>query len=505
MGTSRRRELSPAVRQIVTICLLTTVVFLVQGCNSSSDAVAGFSDVSGVHPYAAAISDLAARNIISGYQDGKFGPDDSVTRQQFAKMVVLAMGFAVTEEDSYGFPDVSPIPAALYPYHFVAVAANNGLIMGHADGTFGPFEHLTRMQLISTVARMTASLLREPPSDWRGSLDTSDPTHGEAMRWAEYSGLLQGIGGLATWDAKEATTRGEVSQIVHNLLAATDYRPPLSVLNYGAKGDGVGDDTQAIQRAIDARPAGGTIVLPSGNYVVASVRLKSNISLIGSGVDSVLSSTADYPILISGKSDVVLDSFALRGRYSVYGQAGICITGGANSNIVISNLNISDMGFCGIFTSIMGTLADSRISDCVITHCGDFGISSRGAGSNILIEDCICSDFAGTSEPPHGFYFHDWNDLTIRGCEAHTLGHHPNGYSGLELDNCLRALIENCNMHDCRSGTNADGYGFIAVEATTVAYRDCRGNGNYYDFAELNLTGAASYESCSGSKVAYGS
>ena len=78
-----------------------------------------------------------------------------------------------------------------------------------------------------------------------------------------------------------------------------------------------------------------------------------------------------------------------------------------------------------------------------------------------------------------------------------------NGYSGLELDNCLRAQVEDCNMHDCRAGSNNDGYGYIAVDSTTVIYRNCGGSGNYYDFYEVCLTGSAIYENCIGTKVVY--
>lgn len=61
----------------------------------------------------------------------------------------------------------------------------------------------------------------------------------------------------------------------------------LNVRTFGARGDGSGDDTVAIQKAIDEAEAGkGSIVFfPSGIYVVSQITLRQGISLIGSGIN----------------------------------------------------------------------------------------------------------------------------------------------------------------------------------------------------------------------------
>jgi hypothetical protein len=67
---------------------------------------AGFSDVAAGSPYADAINKLAEEGVVSGFGNGTFGPDKPVTRQQFAKMVVRAAGFSVSTNNVCPFLDV---------------------------------------------------------------------------------------------------------------------------------------------------------------------------------------------------------------------------------------------------------------------------------------------------------------------------------------------------------------------------------------------------------------
>jgi predicted small lipoprotein YifL len=84
--------------------------------------------------------------------------------------------------------------------------------------------------------------------------------------------------------------------------------PSIDVRNYGAKGDGQRDDTAAIQAAINAIPAsGGTVLFPPGTYIVAptkttGIAIRSNLSLVGSGAQSVIKikdHSGDWPSLFT--------------------------------------------------------------------------------------------------------------------------------------------------------------------------------------------------------------
>jgi hypothetical protein len=81
------------------------------------------------------------------------------------------------------------------------------------------------------------------------------------------------------------TGTAELSQTVE-----TKLRQTVSVMDFGAVGDGVADDTLAIQAAINSLPAsGGEVYVPSGDYLVTTaIRVKANTTLFGDGYGSLI-------------------------------------------------------------------------------------------------------------------------------------------------------------------------------------------------------------------------
>ena len=68
--------------------------------------------------------------------------------------------------------------------------------------------------------------------------------------------------------------------------------PPVVVTNFGAKGDGVADDADALQSAIDAAPRGGTVLFPAGTYRIShNLLLNKPITVVGQGATLLLDNT----------------------------------------------------------------------------------------------------------------------------------------------------------------------------------------------------------------------
>lgn len=221
-GSRRRRpKMLVWFGLILMVALVLTIAPVALG--------AAFSDVPGTHPHAAAIADLVTRQILSGYEDGSFRPDDPITRQQFAKAIVLAGGYEVSESDVCPFDDVDRSDGStLYPDNYVAVCAARGITTGRTPTSFDPYSYITRYEMVSMVVRaaddLEPGLLQPPGSDYVGTWQ-SDPTHGAAARRAESNGLLAGLD-VAALAPEGNVTRGEVARVLHNLLGKLTPTPP---------------------------------------------------------------------------------------------------------------------------------------------------------------------------------------------------------------------------------------------------------------------------------------
>lgn len=158
--------------------------------------------------------------IVSGFGNSMFGPNNLVTRQQFAKMIVKTLGLNVTGNEVCPFGDVGKNLDSSDPYYpdkYVAVCAANGITQGTSPGRFSPYANMTRAQLITMVAR--AANLPDPPAGYAPPFADFSSDHYPWARKAAYAGLLQGLQGVgANYDFWGSATRGEVCVLLYNLL-----------------------------------------------------------------------------------------------------------------------------------------------------------------------------------------------------------------------------------------------------------------------------------------------
>jgi N-acetylmuramoyl-L-alanine amidase len=94
-----------------------------------------------------AIGFLSEADIISGYEDGSFGPADTLKRGQATKMLVLWQGVTPIA-DASSFPDLDDV---YRPY--IETACDEGWITGYPDGRFKPYSTLTRQQMAIIMVR----------------------------------------------------------------------------------------------------------------------------------------------------------------------------------------------------------------------------------------------------------------------------------------------------------------------------------------------------------------
>ncbi|MCM3004595.1 S-layer homology domain-containing protein [Priestia koreensis] len=101
-------------------------------------------DIPTSHPYATAIQQLMAENVIAGYDDGEFKPSKNLTRLDAALLLVRALNLDVTNVGDVEYTDV-PKTYRFYPY--IAAITKAGVMNGKANSLFDPNSNLKRAEM----------------------------------------------------------------------------------------------------------------------------------------------------------------------------------------------------------------------------------------------------------------------------------------------------------------------------------------------------------------------
>ena len=427
-----------------------------------------FSDVPVTHPYALAIADLAERQAIGGYDDGTFKPEAKVLRQHFAKMIVLGLEIPVSEADVCTFKDVPQSgPGDFYPDNYIAVAYKSKITQGSTPTTFKPLDNIRRTQLITMVVRSAAmySNCELPPpdaayfNDWGQLAGFTDKDHGDNVHTAEFWGLLGGIE-LEGWDLYGYATRGEVAQILLNMVRIFEIRAL-----YVQK-DGSGNYT-TVQEAVAAAPANSIILVGPGTYdLPATLTISKSVHLWGAvGSDAPTLRCAQTVLRVS--TDGVFSAYGIifqhtgsAAGHGAYIDKGLvdflrCEFRGAVYDPVSTN------GGMGI--RMLGTAAGT-VRRCLLSNNGHSGFfASENAQSTLVQNEC-----AGNAS--NGIAFGG----TVEGKAIR------NTCSGNKLQGITAVSNAQVELSENLCEANLDsGIVFMGDASGKVEHNECAGNKNY--------------------------
>lgn len=166
-GTS---ETTFAPADNMTRAMFVTVLFRFDGAKGDRSQSA-FTDVAPGEWYTDAINWAAANRIVDGVGDGKFAPNDPITRAQMCTMIerYLALykkAWKVTLPETGSVSvmvDENAIPA--YALAAVKQCQRHGLVNGFEDGTFRPNELSTRAQVAAVIYRMSFLVQNAKPDN----------------------------------------------------------------------------------------------------------------------------------------------------------------------------------------------------------------------------------------------------------------------------------------------------------------------------------------------------
>ena len=259
--------------------------------------------------------------------------------------------------------------------------------------------------------------------------------------------------------------------------------PTINVRDKGALGDGVHDDTAAIQAAIDALPAsGGTVTIPDGNYMIdaeRSINLRSNtrLQMTPAATLSGMANDLDrsYVIKVWRANNVQIIGGRIVGERAGHrgttGEWGYGINIQASDNVSVIGTHISDCWGDGIWIGGLGRRANVMVSTNVTL---DHVVSTNNRRQGLSIGpvrgvSVIHSTFSNTqgTKPQAGIDIEPQgqgpaSDITFSDCTIT-----GNQGTGLEIhDNVSGVVVKNCKIQD------NNGYGVLSVGASQLTISD---------------------------------
>ncbi|MBQ4160431.1 MAG: S-layer homology domain-containing protein [Clostridia bacterium] len=135
------------MRNLKKLLALVVACVMVFGVVASA-AIVNFPDVASNAKYAEAVKVLSALNIINGDDKGNFNPDQNVTRAEMAKILCAMISKAEFGKTASGFEDVT---ADHWASGYVKYAKGLNIINGYNDKEFGPEDNVTYEQAIKLI------------------------------------------------------------------------------------------------------------------------------------------------------------------------------------------------------------------------------------------------------------------------------------------------------------------------------------------------------------------
>ena len=172
-----------------------------------------FTDIASDAWYAEYVNYVAENGLMNGYEDGRFGPNDKTTRAQIVTVLYRMEGEPAAPASS-SFTDVSA--GGQYYSSAVTWAARNNIVNGYEDGRFGPNDNVTREQIAAILFRYAEykgydTTLTGNVASFSDAAKVSGWAN-KAIGWAIGEGLMNGDNGALRPQGN--ATRAEIAALL---------------------------------------------------------------------------------------------------------------------------------------------------------------------------------------------------------------------------------------------------------------------------------------------------
>ncbi|WP_370813929.1 S-layer homology domain-containing protein [Butyricicoccus pullicaecorum] len=175
-----------------------------------------FEDVPAGSDYSEAITMLSDLGVIQGKDDGKYHPEDTITRAEACAMIARLMTGDPKVSQYVGAQSFSDVQKGSWKDSAIGYCYINGIVIGVGNNKFEPDRAITDAEFVTMVVRA----MGYETADMKQNYPFSYMSNAQAM------GLLDGTNMVASTDA----LRGEDAQVIYNALFA-DYARGAKLVN----------------------------------------------------------------------------------------------------------------------------------------------------------------------------------------------------------------------------------------------------------------------------------
>jgi hypothetical protein len=170
-----------------------------------------FSDIASGSWYSGPVTDLISRGVIKGFGDGTFKPTRSITREEFAKIICLAMNWTLVNPDKPSFSDVAK---DRWSYTYIEIVKAHGVISGYPNGTFAPAKNVNRAELAVILVKAKGLPLDAGKSGF-ADVDSNSWAN-KYILTAQNEGIVKGTGNL--YNPNNPSSRAEAATMVYRII-----------------------------------------------------------------------------------------------------------------------------------------------------------------------------------------------------------------------------------------------------------------------------------------------
>jgi len=164
-----------------------------------------YTDVAEGTKVAEAVGILSNLGIFTGFEDGTFKPNDTVTRAQMAAIICRTLGYDDQASASTGSTNFYDVPASHWASGYINVAESLQIVNGYGNGAFGPEDQVTYEQAIKMIV---VALGYELDAQAKGGWSTG------YLAVAAREGITKNSNGVVG----AAAVRGTIAVLVYNSL-----------------------------------------------------------------------------------------------------------------------------------------------------------------------------------------------------------------------------------------------------------------------------------------------